>query len=210
MRRGTVTSDLPRIRHTCIDSLVGRATAAGRGTGVIGRANRSRTRGPDRLTREEMAAGPTEGLMHLTISQDQSSGSQFFREKLAALSKPFGEVDTALVNYIPTPDGYILKTLRANTKLLKYHYHTEVVLYIVRRVIVHLSRLIRHQIGTRRAYQMRTRRKRLLLTHRDQKRPSSNHAEIIGVYCRSQATQMILNQLPLALPRSTSIQKKTC
>ncbi len=54
------------------------------------------------LTREKKAADTAAGLSaHLTISQDQTSGSRFSREKLAALSRPLDGADVASVGSIP-------------------------------------------------------------------------------------------------------------
>ena len=71
---------------------MGEAVIAGRDTTIIEDIKGLRGRLPDNSTREKMASGSTAGLLHLTISQDQTSSSQFSREYLAALSKPLDEV----------------------------------------------------------------------------------------------------------------------
>ena len=67
-----------------------------------------------------MAAGSTADLLHLTISQDQSSSSQFSRENLAALSKPLDEVGIAPIDSVSTQNVSILKTARTIAKRLDH------------------------------------------------------------------------------------------
>ena len=119
-RRGSGSSDLPRNGGSLIDKLVGKAGTAGRDATTIEDIKGSRGRLPDDLTREKMASGSTAGLLHLTISQDQTSSSQFSRENLAALSKPLDEVGIALIDLVSTQNRSILKTFRTIAKRLDH------------------------------------------------------------------------------------------
>ena len=67
------------------------------GSGKLLGRKKPRESVPDYLTREKNVADLATGLFHPTISQDQTSGSQFSRESLAALSNPLDEADIALV-----------------------------------------------------------------------------------------------------------------
>ena len=57
-------------------------------------------------------------MAHLTISQDQTSSSQFSRERLAALLKQSDEAELARVGLISIRPENLLRAIRTSAKLL--------------------------------------------------------------------------------------------
>lgn len=93
----TLGGDLRRTPNTiAIDKPAGKAGTAGRDTAIIEENKGVGGSVSDDLTREKVADSTKDLLAHLTISQDQTSNSQFSRENLAALSKPLDEAGIVL------------------------------------------------------------------------------------------------------------------
>ncbi len=106
--------DLRRVRDITINNKpAGKAGTAGRDTTIIEENIDDGGSVPDGLTHEKVTDLVPGLLAHLTISQDQTSGSKFSRENLAALSKPLEEANVALVCPTPKQSRHVLRTVRA-------------------------------------------------------------------------------------------------
>lgn len=106
-------SDIPIVRKP-----VGKAGTEGRDTAVIEENRGGGGSVPDDLIREKVTDRVPDLLAHLTISQDQTSGSKFSQENLAALSKPLKETNIALVCPTSRQSRHALRTFRAIANLL--------------------------------------------------------------------------------------------
>lgn len=103
----TLDGDLRRTRYIIsTDKPAGEAGTAGRISAITEDNEGTGGSLPDDLRRENKAADlAADVLAHLTISQDQTSGSQLSRENLAALTKPTDKADVTSVSLIPMHSG---------------------------------------------------------------------------------------------------------